>query len=106
MSAAKTGRVAKAGPSRLHMTVRVTAAIFGAYGFAWGIAAFGAELGVLAGLPPAEAVTASSLLALFVLPVAALWAFAVTPAVAAWAVLGGGGVLMIVASWLAGGAAS
>lgn len=102
MTGTKTARGAKTGPSRLHMTVRVTAAIFGAYGFAWGLAAFGAELGVLAGLPPAEAVTASSLLALFVLPVASLWAFAVTRAVAGWAVLGGGGILMLAASWLAG----
>lgn len=92
----------KADPSRLHMAARVAAAVFGAYGFAWGLAAFGAELGALAGMAPAEAVTASSLLALVVLPVAALWAFAVPRVTVGWAVLGGGGVLLIAVSQIAG----
>ncbi|PWC35917.1 hypothetical protein [Azospirillum sp. TSO35-2] len=82
------------GRSRLRAALRVTAAVFGAYAFAWGIAAFGSALGALAGLAPAEAVTAASLLALLVLPVAALWAFAVPRAVMGWVLLGGGGALM------------
>ncbi|MBY6261012.1 iron uptake protein [Azospirillum sp. 412522] len=104
----KTGRrlETRAGgrslPPRLHTTARVTAAVFGAYGFAWGLAAFGAELGALAGMAPAEAVTASSLLALVTLPAAALWAFAVPRVAVGWAVLGGGGTLLIAASHLAG----
>ncbi|MBK1838478.1 hypothetical protein JHL17_13745 [Azospirillum sp. YIM B02556] len=92
-------------PSRCHTAARVTAAVFGAYGFAWGLASFGAELGALAGMAPAEAVTTSSLLALLVLPVVALWAFAVPRVVVGWAVLGGGGVLLTVAARLAGVAA-
>ncbi|PWC90931.1 hypothetical protein TSH100_02695 [Azospirillum sp. TSH100] len=84
------------------MAARVTAAVFGAYGFAWGLAASGAELGAMAGLAPAEAVTASSLLALVVLPVASLWAFAVPRVTVGWAVLGGGGLLLIAASQFVG----
>ncbi|CAO3425414.1 hypothetical protein [Azospirillum endophyticum] len=95
---------ARSAPSRLDTAARVTAAVFGAYGFAWGLASFGAELGALAGMAPAEAVTTSSLLALLVLPVMALWAFAVPRVVVGWAVLGGGGVLLTVAARLAGGA--
>ena len=92
-------------PSRFRTAARVTAAVFAAYGFAWGIAAFGAELGTLAGMAPAEAVTAASLLALLVLPALSLWAFAVPRAGIGWAVLGGGAVLMIAASRLVGIAA-
>ncbi|WP_376963128.1 hypothetical protein ABNQ39_24785 [Azospirillum sp. A26] len=102
-TAGQSGRVeGRAAPPRLRTAARVTAAVFGAYGFAWGLAAFGAELGALAGMAPAEAVTASSLLALVVLPVASLWAFAVPRVMVGWAVLGGGGVLLIAASQFAG----
>lgn len=96
------GNGPKRRPSRLRTAVRVTAAVFGAYGFAWGIAAFGAELGTLAGMATAEAVTAASLLALLVLPAVSLWAFAVPRAGVGWAVLGGGAAMMIAASRLVG----
>ncbi len=103
---AGTGRSPSGGarPSRPAWTTaaRVTAAVFGAYGFAWGLAAFGAELGVLIGLAPAEAVTAASLLSLLILPMTALWAFAVPRAAIGWAVLGGGGIVMMAASRLIG----
>jgi hypothetical protein len=42
------------------------------------------------------------MLALVVLPVAALWAFAVPRVTVGWAALGGGGVLLIAASQFAG----
>lgn len=103
---AETGRSPSGGvrPSRPAWTTaaRVTAAVFGAYGFAWGLAAFGAELGLLIGLAPAEAVTAASLLSLLILPMTALWAFAVPRAAIGWAVLGGGGIVMLTASRLIG----
>lgn len=81
--------------------MRVTAAVAGAYAFAWGVVAFGAQLGVWAGLAPAEAVMAFSLLALLLLPAVVLWAFAVPDAVTGWLLLGGGGAVMTVISLLA-----
>ncbi len=88
-------------PSGLRVALRVTAAIFGAYGFAWGLAAFGSQVGALVGMAPAEAVTFASLAALLALPAAALWAFAVPRAVMGWLVLGGGGALLTGAAYLA-----
>lgn len=81
-------------PTRLRMAARATAAIFGAYGLAWGLAAFGAPLGVWSGLSPADAVMLASLIGLLVLPLASLWAFAVPRAAVGWLALGGGGAAL------------
>lgn len=96
----RSGRGAAArGPSGFRIGLRVTAAVFGAYGFAWGVASFAAGLGALAGLAPAEAVTVGGLLALVLLPGAVLWAFGTARAVMGWLVLGGGGALMTGVAW-------
>ncbi len=87
------------GPSGLRAVLRVTAAIFAAYGFAWGLASVIARLGVMAGMVATEAATLGNLLALLVLPGVVLWCFAVRRATMGWLVLGGGGALLTGLAW-------
>ena len=81
-------------PSRLHVVARIAAAIFGGYGFAWGIVAAGASLMFAAGMDFHDAEFLASLLGVLAFLVVFLWAFASRRLWVVWTVLAGGGALL------------
>ena len=76
--------------SRLHVAGRIAAAVFGGYGFAWGIVAAGASLMFAAGMDFHDAEFLASLLGVLAFLVVFLWTFAARRLWVVWAVLAGG----------------
>lgn len=85
--------------TRLHVTSRVAASLFGAYAFVWGFATLGISLLVAAGMAYDEARTLIFLLAFLVFLAAFCGAFATASLARVWAVLAGGGAAMTAAAW-------
>jgi len=79
---------------RLHLAARIAAAVFGGYGFAWGIVAAGASLMFAAGMDFHDAEFLASLLGVLAFLVVFLWAFAARRLWVVWTVLAGGGALL------------
>lgn len=79
---------------RLTVASRIAAAIFGGYGFAWGIVAAGASLMFAAGMDFHDAEFLASLLGVLAFLVVFLWAFAARRLWLVWTVLAGGGALL------------
>jgi hypothetical protein len=79
---------------RLQIAARIAAAIFGGYGFAWGVVAAGASLMFAAGMDFHDAEFLASLLGVLAFLVVFLWAFAARRLWVVWAVLAGGGALL------------
>lgn len=79
---------------RLMVASRIAAAIFGGYGFAWGIVAAGASLMFAAGMDFHDAEFLASLLGVLAFLVVFLWAFAARRLWLVWTVLAGGGALL------------
>lgn len=91
-------------PGRLQIASRTAAALFGSYAFVWGLVALCIAAGARA-MPFEEAETLAYLLAFPALLGCFCWAFAARSLRRVWAVLGGGGGLMtLVAWWIARGA--
>jgi hypothetical protein len=80
--------------SRLNVAARIAAAIFGGYGFAWGIVAAGASLMFAVGMDFHDAEFLASLLGVLAFLVVFLWAFAARRLWVVWTVLAGGGALL------------
>lgn len=78
---------------------RIAAALLGGYAFTWSFTAFGMAGLVALGADFHEAEITLMLLAFPVYLALFLWAFAVASLARAWAVLGGGAVLMFAAAW-------
>jgi len=80
--------------SRLHVALRIAAAVLGGYAFTWGFIALGVGLLFAAGMPFHDAEHLSSILAFLVYLAVFCWAFAARSLPRVWAVLAGGGALM------------
>jgi len=83
--------------SRLQVAGRIAAAVFGGYGFAWGIVAAGASLMFAAGMDFHDAEFLASLLGVLAFLVVFLWTFAARRLWVVWTVLVGGGALLAAA---------
>lgn len=79
---------------RLHLAARIVVAIFGGYGFAWGIVAAGASLMFAAGMDFHDAEFLASLFGVLALLAVFLWTFAARRLWVVWTVLVGGGALL------------
>lgn len=79
---------------RLQLAVRIAAAVFGGYAFAWGIVAAGASLMFAAGMDFHDAEFLACLLGVLAFLVVFLWAFVARTPWVVWAVLAGGGALL------------
>jgi hypothetical protein len=91
-------------PGRFQIASRTAAALLGSYAFVWGLVALCVAVGARA-MPFEEAETLAYLLAFPALLVCFCWAFVARSLRRVWAVLGGGGGLMtLVAWWIARGA--
>ena len=80
--------------SRLHVAGRIAAAIFGGYGFAWGIVAAGASLMFAAGMDFHDAEFLASLLGVLAFLVVFLWTFAARRLWVVWTLLAGGAAVL------------
>ena len=80
--------------SALDVAPRIPPAIFGGYGFAWGIVAAGASLMFAAGMDFHDAEFLASLLGVLAFLVVFLWAFAARRQWVVWTVLAGGGAVL------------
>ncbi|KAF1719566.1 iron uptake protein [Pseudoxanthomonas wuyuanensis] len=85
---------------RLQLALRVSAAVLGGYGFAWGFIAAGASLTYAAGMGFHDAEFLASMLGVLAFLVAFLWAFAARRLWVVWAVLAGGGAALAAAGSL------
>jgi hypothetical protein len=86
---------------RLHVAARIVAAIFGGYGFAWGIVAAGASLMYAAGMDFHDAEFLASLFGVLAFLAVFLWTFAARRLwVVCTVLVGGGAVLAAVASFV------
>lgn len=92
--------VAVSPRNRLQPALRIAAAVFGGYAFAWGFIATGASLMFAAGMDFHDAEFLSSLLGVLAFLAAFLWAFAARRLWAVWTVLLGGGALLAAAGSL------
>lgn len=81
-------------PSRLHVVLRIGAALLGGYAFTWGFIALGVGLLFAAGMPFHDAEHLSSMLAFLVYLTVFCWAFAARSLPRVWLVLAGGAALM------------
>lgn len=87
--------------SRLNVAARIAAAIFGGYGFAWGIVAAGASLMYAAGMDFHDAEFLASLFGVLAFLAVFLWTFAARRLwVVCTVLVGGGAVLAAVASFV------
>lgn len=85
---------------RLHVALRIAAAVLGGYVFCWGFIAL-AMAGLYAlGMSFHDAEHLSAMLAFVLYLTVFCWAFAVRSLLRAWLVLGGGGALMAAAGSL------
>jgi hypothetical protein len=90
-------------PGTAQVLARVTAALFGGYGFTWGCTALSAVLLFAAGMDLTEANGLANLLGFVLYLVVFCWAFAARRLRRVWAVLAGGGTAAwALAWWLAG----
>lgn len=80
---------------RLHLAARIVAAIFGGYGFAWGIVAAGASLMFATGMDFHDAEFLASLFGVLAFLAVFLWTFAARRLWVVWTVLVGGGALLV-----------
>jgi hypothetical protein len=83
-----------AGASRLHIVLRVAAAVFGGYIFAWGIVAAVTSLLFAADVEFHDAEFVGALAGLLAYLGVFLWALAARGLAAVWLVLVGGGALL------------
>ena len=81
------------------LTARMTAAVFGAYGFTWGFAAAGVAALVGLGVDYHDAEMGVLMLAFLVFLGLFLWSFAAASIARVWAVLAGGAALLFTAAW-------
>lgn len=88
------------GLSRTHVASRVAASLLGGWAFVGGFISLGIALGVAAGAAYEEAQKLMYLLAFLVFLVAFCWAFVDASLRRVWAVLAGGGAVMMGAAWL------
>lgn len=84
---------------RFGVASRFAAAILGGYTFAFGFVAIASLGGLVAGLRFSDSQTLAWMLGVFVYLGAILWAFTPRSTTLAWAVLAGGGLLMVTAAW-------
>ncbi|ROR02372.1 hypothetical protein EDF72_1493 [Delftia acidovorans] len=75
--------------------VRIAAAVFGGYAFTWGFIALGVVLMFAAGMEFHDAEHLGYILGFLVFLTVFLWAFAAQSLPRVWAVLAGGGIVMI-----------
>lgn len=99
-SARSADRPADPPVSRLHVVLRIAAAMLGGYAFTWGFIALGLAGLYALGMPFHDAEHLSSILGLLAFLVVFLWAFAARSLVRLWLVLAGGGALMAAAASL------
>ncbi|PZQ31102.1 MAG: iron uptake protein [Stenotrophomonas acidaminiphila] len=83
---------------RLHVVARIAVAIFGGYGFAWGIVAAGAGLMYAAGMDFHDAEFLASLFGVLAFLAVFLWTFAARRLWVVCTVLMGGGALLAAAA--------
>ncbi len=92
---------ARARPLRWpEVAARVTAGVFGAYAFTWGLAAAGVAALVGLGVAYHDAEMGMLMLALLVFLGLFLWSFTAASIARIWAVLAGGAALLFTAAWL------
>lgn len=84
----------RAAAPRLALLSRIAAAVFGGYGFAWGLVAAATSLCVAAGMGFHDAEFLSSLVGVLAYLAAFLWAIAARRTWPLWLVLAGGGALL------------
>ncbi|GGK10118.1 iron uptake protein [Luteimonas terricola] len=87
-------RATSTASPRLALLARITAAVLGGYGFAWGVVAACTSLAVAAGMGFHDAEFLSSLVGVLALLGALLWAIAARRLWPVWAVLVVGGALL------------
>ncbi len=85
---------------RLHLALRIAAALLGGYAFTWGLIALGMVSLFALGMEFHDAEQLSGIVGILFYLLVFLWAFAARSLRRVWAVLAGGGALMAGAAWL------